>query len=214
MRLDVGAVIVSLLVLPCAAKAQDFTLYGGVKATSNYLSSGYTQSDNHAALQAYLEGEYKGFYAGIWTSTVDFNTSDDAEIDLYVGYRGEFANGLSYDVAYYRYFYNSTGNCCGEIDFDLGAPITDQLSVTSEIFYDFSVDRFGSNVTVDYAMADKWALQGVYGFSPANADGYGELAVSYMPVDSVTLELRAVKPWHGDAKFALSAAFDTTLLSR
>jgi len=133
-----------------AAQAQTLSFSGGATLTSNYMSRGVTQSMNRAALQFYGEVETSGFYGGIWGSTVDFGPLDNdaLEIDLYAGYRFS-AGAASFDIGYARYFYDDSGNCCGEIyatvEVESGAS-----TFSAGLNYDPSA-RFLSNANVGVA---------------------------------------------------------------
>lgn len=74
--------------------------------TSNYMFRGLSQTDGDAALQAGVTASFdSGFYLGAWGSSVDFGDETDFEVDLFVGYGGEIAEGTEFDVnvTYYAY---------------------------------------------------------------------------------------------------------------
>jgi uncharacterized protein (TIGR02001 family) len=74
--------------------------------TSNYVWRGMTQTKDSPAIQGGVDLEYKGLYAGVWGSNVDFGVNDNnsLELDIYGGYAGEVA-GIGYDVGYIQYAY-------------------------------------------------------------------------------------------------------------
>ncbi|MDY0122869.1 TorF family putative porin [Sulfurimonas sp.] len=74
--------------------------------TSNYVWRGMTQTKDSPAIQGGVDLEYKGLYAGVWGSNVDFGANDNnsLELDIYGGYAGEIA-GIGYDVGYIQYAY-------------------------------------------------------------------------------------------------------------
>jgi uncharacterized protein (TIGR02001 family) len=98
------------------AWAQDDAPMGvsaGVTGTTDYVWRGYSQSDEHPALQGFLEGAHRsGLYLGVWGSNVDFEDpgGDDAslELDLYAGYRRTLGGGLNLDLGWVRYVYPDT----------------------------------------------------------------------------------------------------------
>lgn len=91
-----------------AARAEGMT-FTGLAWTSDYVVGGYSLNDGKPALQGYVEHNFaSGLYAGIWATQTDIGTDDRVEIDLYAGYRGAWQK-LSYDVAYYAYFYERSG---------------------------------------------------------------------------------------------------------
>lgn len=89
-------------------KASDIELSANVALTSNYVWRGMTQTDNRPAIQGGFDIGYKGLYAGVWGSNIDFGDDYDTsvEIDLYVGYANEIS-GLTYDINYCQYTYPS-----------------------------------------------------------------------------------------------------------
>lgn len=96
---------------------------GNVAVVSNYLFRGVTQTDDGAAVQGGFDFEHQsGFYSGTWLSNVDFGGKEDAEVDLYAGYRGEFGDsGLSWDVGTIYYLFPGGGDLdYGEAYFGLG----------------------------------------------------------------------------------------------
>ena len=122
------------------AGAQEFALNYGVALTSNYISDGATQSDDKPALQGYVEGSYGLFYGGVWSSTVDFPGDpefgdDNLEFDLYAGVRPTLGD-FSFDLSYYRYLYDSSGDCCGEFVLIAQYPVADFGEVGVEYDYD------------------------------------------------------------------------------
>lgn len=113
-----------------------FDVAFGATVTSRYISRGVDQSDG-PAFQAYIEPSYGIFYAGIWTSTVDFGAGDpdDWEFDFYVGVRPEFGN-LALDFGYVRYVYDDSGDCCGEFYGKATYTFTEQFSAGGELYFD------------------------------------------------------------------------------
>jgi len=78
--------------------------------TSNYIWRGLTQTTNDAAVQGGIDYAHEsGFYAGTWASNVNYGADDiySYEHDLYFGFSGESEDGISYDVGYLYYNYDS-----------------------------------------------------------------------------------------------------------
>lgn len=83
----------------------DFGVSANMAITSNYIWRGMTQSNNSPAVQGGVDLKYKGLYAGVWGSNVEFGDGKNSlEADLYAGYKGEIA-GIGYDVGYIQYVY-------------------------------------------------------------------------------------------------------------
>jgi uncharacterized protein (TIGR02001 family) len=150
-----------------AATAQEFALNYGVAVTSNYIDNGTTQSDDHPALQGYVEGSYGLFYGGVWSSTVDFPDDpefggDNLEFDLYAGIRPTFGN-LSLDLSYYRYVYDDSGDCCGEFVLIAQYPVADFGEVGVEYDYDPVGDFRWGEVAGALTFAEVWEVGGAVG---------------------------------------------------
>jgi len=100
----------ALLAGSSAAMAE---ISGNVALTTDYVFRGISQTDNQMAIQGGLDWAHEsGVYVGAWASNVNselFGGSVDPqiELDMYVGYSGEIANGIGYDVGYLRYQYPS-----------------------------------------------------------------------------------------------------------
>jgi uncharacterized protein (TIGR02001 family) len=124
--------------------AEEPQAFVGATLTSNYLLDALTQTDDRPAFQPFLEVEFPpGVYVGAWMSNVDFgDDTDTIETDLYVGLRGETPY-FGYDLTLYRYFYNETGNCCGEfvalVDFPIYGPFDGTVTYHSYLNGSYAV---------------------------------------------------------------------------
>ena len=104
------AAAAALLAVAGAAHA-DMSVTAGL--VSDYDWRGITQSEHGVAFQ--LGGTYSfdsGFYAGAWGSTLGSH-AEQAEIDVYAGFAGEFSNsGVGYDLGatYYTYTEDDDAN--------------------------------------------------------------------------------------------------------
>ena len=89
-----------------ADETSDIEVSANVALTSNYIWRGMTQSDDSPAIQGGFDLGYKGLYAGVWGSNIDFGDGVDAsvELDFYAGYANEIA-GIGYDIGYIQYTY-------------------------------------------------------------------------------------------------------------
>ena len=105
------------LLLATAVSAQqkapepDYTFAFNVGAVTDYRYRGISQSRLLPAAQGGVDFSHKsGFYLGAWASTIrwlkDIPGGDGPlELDLYGGYKGEMAKGVTYDVGLLRYQY-------------------------------------------------------------------------------------------------------------
>lgn len=101
------SVALAATALPTASFADGLSF--NVGAVSDYRYRGISQSRLKPALQGGLDYTAGGFYVGTWASTIkwidDWNADTKVEIDVYGGYKGELAKGLSYDVGLLSYVY-------------------------------------------------------------------------------------------------------------
>lgn len=214
MRFMFKALAPLALAFPAFAQAQDFNVYGGLAFTSDYVFRGQTQTDKNPAVQAYIEGDYKGLYAGAWASNVDFGDKEDYEVDLYAGYRNELANGVTYNAAYTLFYYNDSGYCCDEVSLTLGVPLGDKLTMTGFVAYDPSQEDVAYSLTGEYAIDDKWTLAATVGNNDATDADWVEVGVNYALSDVAALDLRYYDTDVSEKLLVVSVTFDTTLFSR
>jgi uncharacterized protein (TIGR02001 family) len=125
----VSKLIISTLALCFSATglAQEspHSFSGNVTLASDYLYRGQSQTDNSFTIQGGIDyGHESGLYLGTWASNISF-TDDGAEVDIYGGYAGEFANGLGYDVTVIYYYYpGTTGQSSGEDFLEFGPSLS------------------------------------------------------------------------------------------
>ncbi|MFN3990833.1 MAG: TorF family putative porin [Erythrobacter sp.] len=107
-----------------------FTLSANVALASEYRFRGVNLSGGKIALQGGFDVSHTtGFYAGTWASTLDDTTIGygELELDLYGGWTGDVAKGLTLDVGFiaYTYPYDPPGDfdyyeVYGSLGFDIG----------------------------------------------------------------------------------------------
>lgn len=79
---------------------------GNVSFVSDYRFRGVSLSDETLALQGGLDASWQsGFYVGAWGSSIEPVGGSELELDLYAGYGGEIAEGVSFDVGVLVYTY-------------------------------------------------------------------------------------------------------------
>lgn len=178
-----------LFLIPGSSFAENVTFYSGGTLTSNYVSNGISQSDDKPAIQAYLEAEAEGFYAGTWLSSVNFDTGDRLEVDLYLGYRNTFSNSVYVRADYARYLYNQTGDCCGEFRFSLGYTLQ-QLQMVGYVAYNPDGGTFNKRATLAYSVRDKVGFSGTYGNKQSTNNKYWDAGFTYAINDFVSADLR------------------------
>lgn len=80
------------------------TLSANVGLTSDYVFRGISQTAEGAAIQGGFDATCGLFYAGVWSSALDFNDAAHLEIDLYAGIKPK-TGPVTWDlgVIYYAY---------------------------------------------------------------------------------------------------------------
>lgn len=102
----IGLVALSSLVA-ATARAEEAAapaVSSNLSLTSNYKYRGQDQGNNKPAVQGGFDYSNSGFYVGNWNSSIGF-TNSGLEMDFYGGYKGEIAEGLSFDVGGLQYYY-------------------------------------------------------------------------------------------------------------
>lgn len=124
IKLSLVAALTATVMMAEEAKS-DLSVSANMAMTSNYVWRGMTQSADSAAIQGGFDLEYKGVYAGVWGSNVNFGSDVSLEADLYVGYAGEL-DKLGYDVGFIQYAYpkdveaSNFGEAYVGLEYDLG----------------------------------------------------------------------------------------------
>lgn len=149
-------------VAPNAASAADTSLAFNVGAVSDYRYRGISQTRLRPAIQGGVDFSAPGgLYLGAWASSIkwidDAGGNAQAEIDLYGGWKGEVAKGLTLDVGALSYQY--PGN-------DLHPSAN-----TTEVYGALSYGVF----TLKYSHA----LTNLFGFGDSKGSGYVDLSASF-----------------------------------
>ncbi|RXZ64119.1 TorF family putative porin [Pelagerythrobacter rhizovicinus] len=114
--LTAAAFLSSVVLTAAPALAQDETdppsaveVSGNVAITSDYRFRGVSLSGGDPAIQGGIDVVHEsGFYVGTWGSSIDDGGTDllgDLELDLYGGWSGQVAEGLTLDVGLLYYMY-------------------------------------------------------------------------------------------------------------
>lgn len=191
-----------------------FAVYSGIAITSNYVSDGTTQTEDNPALQGYVEFEASGFYGGLWMSNVEFKGADDSlELDVYAGYRGETPGGLAYDISYYRYFYNDSGDCCGEFIGVLAGSLTDTIALEGQVTGDPDSGDWSVELSPELYVTDAFSVSGTLGYKDSYDGVYGDIGVTYSFNDTAAFDFRYTDAdvAGADGIFYATFSLDTTL---
>jgi uncharacterized protein (TIGR02001 family) len=113
---------------PVVEEKRDWALTGNIGVTSEYVFRGISQSAENPAIQGGVDLTYKWFYAGIWSSSIDFG--DDtrpngttrpvavAEVDFYAGIKPVFGK-VTFDIGVIYYVYPNALDGVGQINREL-----------------------------------------------------------------------------------------------
>lgn len=157
-----------------AQEAGDFSISGNAAIVTQYRFRGVGLSDGDIAVQGGVDiAHSSGFYIGTWGSSLDEGDGTGyghTELDIYGGWSGDLAEGVSADVGvlYYVYpnahvlagdtdyveFYGSLGYSLGPVDTTVGvayAPDQDSLGSQDNLYLygDASVGIPGTPVTLN-----------------------------------------------------------------
>lgn len=87
----------------------DITVTGNVALTTDYRFRGVSQSDGDPAIQGGITVAHQsGFYVGAWASSIEFggtNVLGGQELDVFGGWSGEVASGITLDGGLLYYVY-------------------------------------------------------------------------------------------------------------
>lgn len=126
---------------PYAPAERKFEWSFNVGATSDYMFRGISQNDTDPALQGGVDISYGIFYAGIFTSMIDFDGAPpaDVELDVYAGIKPEWM-GVSFDLGVIYYTYPGADDGGAElnfVEFKAGASVSpiDKLTVGATVYY-------------------------------------------------------------------------------
>ena len=94
------------------------TLSGNVALVTEYRFRGVDLSGGEIAIQGGVDLAHEsGFYAGTWASSLDEDTVGygSTEVDVYAGFGGDLAEGVSFDIGGIVYMYPDAG--AGDFDY-------------------------------------------------------------------------------------------------
>ncbi len=173
----------------------------GVTATSDYISRGYTQTDNGPAIQPWIEFDYGMFYAGYWGSNVDGGW----ENDLSIGVR-PMLGPVSLDLGYVRYIY-SYGDCCGELYLKGSVNPVDPLTLGASLYYDPDAASTYVEANASYDFDHNISISGAIG--SWDGEFSWNAGISWSPKDWLSFDGRYYGGVDAD-KFVVSVSLNST----
>ncbi len=111
---EAEAAEVSRVSMPVSVKEESalgaesgFEISGNVALVSDYRFRGVSFSDGDPALQGGIDlAHSSGLYVGTWASSISGGTPfGEMELDVYAGWSGDLADGLTFDVGLLYYIY-------------------------------------------------------------------------------------------------------------
>lgn len=199
---------------------KDLTISGYVQGVTDYRFRGYSLSGGDPAVQGTININHSsGFYAGVWASSLDSNGPvlgfyGDLELDIYAGWTGEVAGGLTADVGILRYVYPSNDGQ-GPADFwepyaslatTLG-PVSAKVGVTYAPDQSALFDRDNFYVYTDLSAGipqTPITLNAHLGYT----DGVlGPKLLAFNSLDDTGLDYSAGVTWNVTEKLSVSATY-------
>jgi len=203
-------------ILPASAlMAQDFFVYGGASLEYEFDPNG-PDSEDTRDINAYIEVEKSGFFAGVWAEKSRDRTLDKA--DIYVGYRAETAGGLNYYVdATRRVYFNDAGDYT-VFDAGVGYSFTDKLSGSIDYAHYFDPDLNDLYVGLAHAVTDKFSVSanyGTYGVDEASDEQEWDFGAGYALGDETVIDVRYYDGTeYVQGYVGVTLSWDTTIFSR
>jgi len=215
MRKIILSGLVAAVLPASAALSQDLYVYGGAALEFELAPNG-AGSDNKTDINAYVEVEKSGFFAGLWAEKSSDEFSDKA--DVYVGYRAQTAGGLSYYVDLTRRtYFNDTGDYT-VVDAGVEYQFTEQFSTSFDLFYYPDYPLIDAYVGAAFALSDKITVSanyGTYGVEDAPDQQEWDFGAGYAIGEESVFDLRYYNGTeYVDHYFGASLSWDTTFLSR
>lgn len=169
--------VLSALSAPALALAEDSPFSANVSLTSDYLYRGISQTGAQPAVQGGFDYAHpSGFYAGVWGSNISWLSdagvaaNASVELDTYLGFSGEVASGLGFDVGFLRYNYPGA--------YAAGATKADTDELYASVSYGIASLKYSHS------------LGDTFGAAGASGSNYIDLSVSY-EVEAMGLTLDA-----------------------
>ncbi|MEM9622904.1 MAG: TorF family putative porin [Pseudomonadota bacterium] len=170
-------------VLFTSVAASAVEMSGSATIATDYIFRGVSQTSEKGAVQAGIDVAWdSGVYAGIWGSNVDFGSEVTTEMDFFVGYGFDVAEGVSLDLSYIYFNYAGNESALNYSEYVASLGVSD-FSFTLV----YSPDYFGSDEsTLVYAvgystsLSDNWSIDLHVGYTDSDTDALGTDEDSYL----------------------------------
>ena len=175
--------LAALLLMGLGTNAMAVEISGSGTIATDYVFRGVSQTSEKGAVQAGIDLAFEnGAYAGVWGSNVDFGSEVTTEMDFFVGYAFEVADGVELDLSYIYFNYAGNESALNYSEF-VAALGFGNLSLGLV----YSPDYFGSDdsalvYNVDYSvgLAENWSLDLHIGYTDTDEDALGITEDSYI----------------------------------
>lgn len=122
---SLAALAITLIASPALAQDEEEEETGPVEIgasvdlVSDYRFRGVSFSAEDPAIQGSIDVSHEsGFYAGVWGSSLeDSALYGSTEIDLYAGWTGDVAPGITFDAGLLYYLYPNGNDAVGDSDY-------------------------------------------------------------------------------------------------
>lgn len=195
MMTQLAATALAVVAFQPAAQAEGLTL-GGLRLATDYIAGGVSQNAEKPAISGFIEHMFgNGIYGGLWFSQIDYSDwgmPDSFEIDIYGGIRGEIGR-LSYDLGYFRYYYDSYGFDYDEVILETRYAVTDRLGLGAKIKKPFG-GRYEDGTLYGpifgFGLSPTTFLSGQFLANDVDSRELWDIGVSHKLNDQVAVEIR------------------------
>ena len=204
--------LVSAIALAAAPAAANELEISGSAALNIEAETGDGLSHSASTAEVGIDLSYGGAFGGIWVGTLYDDPSDELEIELSLGYGGEFAPGYGYGITYTHYFLNNSGEQGYDLTFGLSATVSEQSEIGLDVIYAPEDETTDVEGWIAVALTDRWSLAGLVGKSQADNNTYYEFGVGYALTDSAGLGLLYEDADDSDGTLTFSVTYDFDIL--
>ncbi len=175
--------IVGAALLSASFTVSAVEMSGSGTIATDYVFRGVSQTSEKGAVQAGLDLAFdNGAYAGVWGSNVDFGSEVTTEMDFFVGYGFDVAEGVNLDLSYIYFNYAGDESALNYSEYVASVSVSD---VSFTLVY--SPDYFGSDESalvynIDYSLSlnESWSVDFHVGYTDTESEALGTDEDSYI----------------------------------
>ncbi len=205
-------------VQPGQEAASPWDVAFGVTIASAYVSRGVQFTDG-VAIQPWAELTVGMFYLGYWGSnlTPALAGGDNWEHDVSIGIRPELGP-VSLDIGYVHYFFNPSGECCGEVYITGEVSPADPVTLGAAFYYAPDGGATYTEVNASVDLIENLSASAAVGFIGNTGADYTtwNAGFTWTPVDPLELDFRyhsapSTAPGGALSIFVVSASISSSL---